>query len=214
MRVKNFIFDLDGTLVDSAPGILSSFRIALQQLNLKSAVPLDGSLIGPPLPRIVDQLVPNADALTKSNVIEAFKSHYDSEGVLDSTPFEGVYECLMRLHAAKFGIWIATNKRSAPTARLLHYLGWSSIFDAVYSLDSFTPALETKSQILGKILQVHTLGHDESVYVGDRPEDREAARECALPFIMVDWGYGGYAGGLSGELTGHVSLLKFIEQLA
>jgi len=190
MRIQHVIFDLDGTLVDSAPGILASLRVALESVGLAAAVPLERGLIGPPLTEIVQTLLPHADAETRTLAIEGFKTHYDSIGVLGSVPYDGIDECLDQLRSTGIQLWIATNKRRAPTSRLMHEFGWSSIFEGVYSLDSFCPPKMSKAELLEQVLQVRAIDRRGATYIGDRTEDEEAAAMCGLHFLKACWGYG------------------------
>ncbi len=189
MHSRHILFDLDGTLVDSAPGILQSFRVVLDGLGLDPAVPLDRGLIGPPLMDIVDRLLPAATTQAKQQVAEAFKNDYDLHGVLASVRFTGIDECLSKLHQDGASLWLATNKRQAPTRRLADAFGWGRLFNATYSLDSFTPAKRSKAELLQDIIERHNIDRGRAVYVGDRKEDEDAANACNLRFVMVAWGY-------------------------
>jgi phosphoglycolate phosphatase len=212
MAIKHVIFDLDGTLVDSAPGILNSFRNALEGLGLQSDTPLTRHLIGPPLKDIVECLLPNAEVATRMCVIEDFKRHYDTLGVLDSVCFEGVENCLAQLRAAGLKLWLATNKRLAPTRSLMRQFKWEALFEKAYSLDSFNPPKSTKAEILQDLLQKHSIDCRDAVYIGDRKEDEEAARVCGLQFLMAGWGYDLSCREAVGLVSEPIALPKLIQQ--
>lgn len=214
MQTRHILFDLDGTLVDSAPGILQSFHVALDSLGLEPAVPLARGLIGPPLLEIVDRLLPKASGRTRRQVAEAFKQDYDLRGVLASERFDGIDNCLAQLNSEGASLWLATNKRQVPTLRLAYAFGWDRLFKGIYSLDSFTPAKPAKAQLLSAILERNQIGLDEAVYIGDRKEDEEAASACGLRFVMVAWGYGSGAPTRAPLATTPSALPGLIRQLS
>ena len=189
MTFKAVIFDLDGTLVDSAPGILSSMRAALEAMGTIPALPLTNSLIGPPLTQTLQLLCPAADQQELQDLLFAFKQHYDADGYKSSLPFAGVNHMLEALHAAGLPKYIATNKRQIPTRKIVAERSWTEYFEAVYSPDSFLPAAKNKGDMLTHILGVHRLAPSEVVYVGDRADDAQAANQSGVHFLPVPWGY-------------------------
>jgi len=166
--MKNIIFDLDGTLIDSSSSILGSFAEAFRQHGITPARPLTPELIGPPLMQCLALIAGHDDADTLAALAQAFKQHYDSEGYKQTTVFPDI-ERMLALLARDHNLYIGTNKRIYPTRRILDHLGWGAYFQEVYALDYFHPAV-TK-------------------YIGDRVEDGMAAEAHQLAFAMVTWGY-------------------------
>lgn len=190
------IFDLDGTLIDSAPSILAGLAHALDAGGHAPAVPLTAALIGPPLRATLATLAPAADGATLDRMVAHFKQYYDSEGYKLSTPYAGVAAALARLHAAGTVLHLATNKRYAPTALILDHLGWLPWFRSVYALDKPGHSYADKSAMVAGQMAAEGIADNaggHSWYVGDRDEDRVAAEANALGFIGVAWGYGDFA---------------------
>ena len=188
-RITDVIFDLDGTLIDSAPSILACFAAVLEIQGIESTVPLTEALIGPPLRQTLCKLSGVEDGARLEAMIEDFKQHYDGSGYRATTVFAGVDQMLQELTSEGFRLHIATNKRDRPTRLILHHLGWSSLFCAVYASDSRQPLFGSKAEMLSALLKSENISTSGAVYVGDRSDDWVAATENALEFIAATWGY-------------------------
>ena len=189
-RYPHILFDLDGTLIDSAPAILASFHDAFAQAGITPARTIDDSVIGPPLTETLQLLSGSDDPRLIAQLTEAFKANYDQEGYKATAAYAGVGDLLAELVAAGLQLSIATNKRLHPTRLILAHLGWLAYFSHVYALDLFTPRLPDKATMIGRLLGDQGIPKDQAVYIGDRSEDGESADANGLPFIAVTWGYG------------------------
>ncbi len=189
-RHPHILFDLDGTLIDSAPAILASFREAFARTGMTPARSIDDSVIGPPLVETLQLLSGSDDPALVAGLAEAFKASYDSEGYKATAAFAGVGELLAELADAGLTLSIATNKRLHPTRLILEHLGWSRHFANVYALDLFTPRLPDKAAMIARLLADQNIAREQAIYIGDRSEDGESADANGLPFIAVTWGYG------------------------
>lgn len=186
---KNLIFDLDGTLIDSAPSILASFAHAFVSKGIAPQLPLTPDVIGPPLMQTLAKLSGVDDAEVLSDLAQRFKSHYDTEGHKQTLVYEGVEAFLRAQQAAGFKLYIATNKRYVPTVKIIQHLNWTQYFAGVFALDYYTPPVANKAQMLANVLADLNITPNEAVYIGDRYEDGTAAEQNGLPFILVNWGY-------------------------
>lgn len=189
-RYPHILFDLDGTLIDSAPAILASFRDAFAQTGITPVRAIDASVIGPPLTETLQLLSGSVDPALVARLAEAFKASYDSTGYQATAAYAGVGALLAELAAAGRHLSIATNKRIHPTRLILAHLGWSDFFSHVYALDLFTPRLPDKAAMIGRLLADQGIAREQAIYIGDRSEDGESADANGLPFIAVTWGYG------------------------
>ncbi len=194
-RYPHILFDLDGTLIDSAPAILASFRAAFAQTGIAPARAIDDSVIGPPLNETLQLLAGSKDAALIGRLAEAFKASYDSTGYQATAAYAGVGELLAELAGAGLTLSIATNKRIHPTRLILEHLGWSGHFAHVYALDLFSPRLPDKAAMIGRLLADQGIAKEAAIYIGDRSEDGESADANDLPFIAVTWGYGSLEAG-------------------
>ena len=199
-RYSQVLFDLDGTLIDSAPAILASYRDAFASTGHRPVIAIDAGIVGPPLLETLRMLAGTCDAAVIDALAAGFKASYDSSGYRQTAAYTGVDAMLRRLRAAGCTLSIATNKRLLPTRLILEHLGWSGHFAAVYALDLFEPRLPDKAAMIARLLQDRGIARADAVYVGDRGEDGESADANQLPFIAATWGYGSLE---AGEMAPH-----------
>jgi len=192
-RYQHIIFDLDGTLIDSAPAILASFRAAFAAAGREPVVAIDASIIGPPLAETLALLGGTTDAAVIADLGQRFAAVYDTTGYLETAAYPGVCDMLRRLAGDGRHLHIATNKRIHPTRKILAHLGWDGLFDNVYALDLFTPRLPDKAAMIGRLLADRGIPADVAVYGGDRAEDGVSAEANGLPLPAAIWGYGSLA---------------------
>ena len=190
MLPAHVVFDLDGTLIDSAEAILASFRAAFAACGLTPVRGVEPEIVGPPLNETLRLLAGSEEPALIARLADAFRQSYDTKGLLETLPYPGVDDMLRALHAAGLKLSIATNKRIHPTRLIVGHLGWGDIFGSIVALDIFTPPLPNKAAMLGHLLAEQGIDTHRAVYVGDRIEDGEAAEANGLPFIAAAWGYG------------------------
>lgn len=190
LQYRTVIFDLDGTLIDSAPSILASFERALERAGMIPSIPLDESLIGPPLHQTLINLTGCSDEAVLDTLVSYFKESYDTEGYKATRVYDGIPELLSTLVSKGIALAIATNKRRIPTLRILEHLGWERYFKLVGTLDTPSPPHAGKGVMLGSLLRELSVSAADSIYLGDKQEDGKAADANQMPFIAAGWGYG------------------------
>lgn len=194
LAVKHVLFDLDGTLIDSAPAILDAFAKAFARCQRQPVVALEPGVIGPPLMDTLALLAGSSDSHLLQTLAAAFKEEYDTEGYKQTYVFPGIVALLEGLRAAGHDLYIATNKRLLPTQRILDFLAWTPYFAGVYALDAFSPPAKSKADMIGQVLRLHQLAIEDSIYIGDRDEDGQSAQANGLRFLLASWGYDGRVG--------------------
>jgi phosphoglycolate phosphatase len=190
MHKQSIIFDLDGTLIDSASSILESLKAVFDEALIAPKTSFEKGLIGPPVPHIIAELLGDEHVHCVAELVERFKFHYDTLGYLNTEVYSGVEDALQSLCELNINLYIATNKRIAATRKILDHLGWTEFFKEVYALDYFDPLLSDKSTMLSRIVHDLKLDPSDLIYVGDRSEDAESAHKNSISFCWASWGYG------------------------
>lgn len=195
-RVQVVLFDLDGTLSDSAPGILSALRHAFV---VNGIPPLDAhterALLGPPFYESLPPLIGGEGKL--SGVIDAYRERYTAGDMYDTLAYDGVGDVLAAAHAAGVRLAVATSKPEHYAMPIVEHLGLAGYFETIGG-DELDGSLPTKALVIAKVLD--RLGRPAPstvLMVGDRSHDVAGAREHGIACVGAGWGY-----GLDGELAG------------
>ena len=188
--VSAVVFDLDGTLVDSLPGIESSIGAAITECMPRQPLPDIRSVIGPPVAKMFQQLWPALPEAELHALVAAFRRHYDAVGCLQTRLYDGVSDSLIKLRERGVELFVLTNKPAAPTQRILHVLGIEPHFRALVSPDSSDPPFSVKSEGAAKLQEQYRLRTETTLLVGDGHDDARAAAHCGFGFIAAEYGYG------------------------
>ena len=186
--MASLLFDLDGTIADSAPGILSCLRATLEDFG--AAPPADADLtwvIGPPLHVIAERLLGGPERVEAC--VAAYRKLYAEEGLQAAEPFAGVADELRRLRAAGHVLFVCTSKITPFAEQIVGRFGLSELFAGVHGA-SPTAAADDKVGLAARIVRDHGLDTADAWLIGDRREDVRAGRANGLLTVGVLWGYG------------------------
>ncbi|MGY1639583.1 HAD hydrolase-like protein [Geodermatophilus sp. SYSU D00703] len=180
------LFDLDGTLVDSTPGIWASVRVAAAALGRSEPTPeqLRG-MVGPPL-QDGFALVLGVPPDDVPRAVAAYRAHYAAGALLDVSVHDGIPELLAGLRAAGATLAVATSKPETFAVRVLAHTGLLAAFAGVHGA-TLDGAVRHKDQVVAAALAAHPGGRDP-VLVGDRAHDVLGAAAHGLPCIGAGWG--------------------------
>jgi phosphoglycolate phosphatase len=187
---STILLDLDGTLIDSQPGILSSCRAALRALGHVPGPMNDlSAVIGPPVDDVMRFLLAPYGDDRIGEAVAVYRADYGERGLFESVAYPGIIEALKELKQAGTQLYLATSKRTIFARRILDYLNLTSFFDGVYGSEP-GGALDHKPELISHILSQHALTQSSCVMVGDRRYDISGAHANRMRALGVLWGYG------------------------
>jgi len=188
------LFDLDGTLTDSAAGIQRSTREALRRLNAEDGgarpIPAEselGWIVGPPLRESFAKLAGDENA---DRMLEFYRERYDTIGIFENKVYDGVAAALDHLRARGDRLFVATSKRRADAQRVVAHFGLDHYFDGVYGANSDGRGAEKSTVLPAAIAGARLEAAQRIVMIGDRRYDALGARAVGIPAIGALWGYG------------------------
>ena len=188
---KCILLDVDGTLIDSSPGLYSSF---LNASNLSGLEKIDEDKfrnnIGPPIDIIFSNFYDRGHNV-KEKFIKFFREDYDNRGYLAyKTKFN--IEVLKKIKHKNIYLGIVTNKPTLPTLNILEDMRTISLFDDVVCKDTFNVKFNKRRNLklfLSKIKNSIEIKNSEIIYIGDTPEDHDAASFNNISFAGVADGF-------------------------
>lgn len=184
------LFDLDGTLTDSAPGILNSVRYACRKLGLP--IPGEETLrrfLGPPLIASFRELM-GLDAAGADRAVSAFREYFPTKGLFENEVYPGIPALLADIKSAGKTVIIATSKPEAYARRILEHFGLAQYCDFICGA-TLDETRTDKAEVIAYALETAGItGRDGAVMVGDREHDVLGAKKNGLPCIGAVYGYG------------------------
>jgi phosphoglycolate phosphatase len=185
--LKLLIFDLDGTLVDTAQDIADALNYALKPFGVKTySVEETKAMVGSGISRLLASLLPVQDDESRKMVTDRFIGFY-SEHLLDNTEaYPRVKETLSRLNNYRKAV--VSNKREGLSRGVLEGTGILQFFDVVFGSDSVPEKKPSPVPIL-KLLERFGLSRDEALIIGDSNYDIEAGRAAGLTTVAVTYGF-------------------------
>lgn len=186
------LFDLDGTILDSAPGITETLAYMFTELG--RPVPSQEQLlkyVGPPILDSFRDLA-GMSPQEAEKALDIYRVRYLERGALKSSVYPGVAKLLRQIHDSPIPLSLATSKPELPATKMLNLAGLTQYFDVITGA-SEDEARSRKADVVAEALKrLADLGADVSnpVMVGDREHDVAGAAECDVPTIFVGWGYG------------------------
>jgi phosphoglycolate phosphatase len=210
---KAVIFDLDGTLIDSAPDIAAAVNAYLSEHGWDTLdVDIIEGFIGFGPRRLIlsvfDHIGHPDDDASVDHAHRAYLENYSRDPASRTRFFPNVREDLERLAAAGLRLGICTNKPHDLTNRVLVALGIADLFDAAVGADA-VPDCKPHPDHLLAVAERMNLASGDWIYVGDTPVDQAAARDADAPFYVVPWGGGAEVSvDPAHRLTGLADLLK------
>jgi phosphoglycolate phosphatase len=193
MQRPTLVFDLDGTLVDTAPDLIAATNHALADLGLAPVADaaLRASIGHGARHMIVEALRQSGLTLPEPDIdrlLTLFLAYYEGNIANTSRPFDGALTALGELRQAGYPLVVCTNKREGLSRLLLDALGMTELFAALAGRDTFTVHKPHPDHLRRVVLQA---GGDpaRSIMIGDTSVDVATARAASVPVIACSFGY-------------------------
>lgn len=186
--IKNVIFDLDGTLLDTSEGIVEGIEYAIKQMGWQELPHQDLlSFVGPPPQKsfMIECGCAEDDA---QKATEIFREYYSKHSMLKAKPYEGIYEACEQFQAHGIKMAVATNKREDLARSILKHFHFEYYCNPIHGSNS-TGNL-SKSDLVKMCMDELNAESDETVLIGDTNGDAEGAMKASCKFIAVTWGFG------------------------
>lgn len=182
--IKNIIFDLDGTISKSAPGILNAFEYALEKMGKIYSRDDLYKYIGPPLR---DSFVKELGEDLADQGVDFYREYYFNKGLFETEIYDGIKDLMENLNSGSYKIYLATSKGEDSSKKILDYFGILDYFSYVSGSENNK---NTKKKVIDHLLKENNLKSSESIMIGDRSYDIEAANNLEIKTIAVTYGYG------------------------
>jgi phosphoglycolate phosphatase len=182
------LVDLDGTIVNSGPGIIGSYQHALRYMGVECPSAEDLTwVIGPPSRRSFPKLIrPDQDV---EEAVRLYRDHYAEYGIFNGTIYPGMQEALSELYALPARLFVCTAKVQSFAERIIEHFGLAHLFERVYGADP-DGKFDDKGLLIEHIMGVEQIEPSRMVMIGDRANDMLAAARHAIPGVGALWGYG------------------------
>jgi phosphoglycolate phosphatase len=182
------IFDFDGTLVDSEKAIYECFQSITKRIAPERESYAKNLLIGPPLRDTASEILGPKNQDLLDEFVQLFITMHDEQVIRYNQPYPDVIQVLKKLHSKNIPMAVATNKRLAPTQKLMDHFGWSDYFLLIECSDSQSE-MRNKDAMIQDIINQNKSFYG-SFFVGDTVNDGLSANLNQLPFIKACYGYG------------------------
>ncbi|MBC2886691.1 phosphoglycolate phosphatase [Ochrobactrum sp. CM-21-5] len=187
------VFDLDGTLVDTAPDLLDSLNHCLSISGLETAdreslrrfVGQGGRVM---IERAFAAQQTQIDDARLDHLVEEFREHYATHMPGYSSFFPGVLEAMDRFAAHGYELAVCTNKFETLSVKLLTAMGEASRFAAICGADTFAYRKPDPRHLIDTIARAGG-NRDRAIMVGDSRTDIDTAKAAGIPVVAVDFGY-------------------------
>lgn len=186
------IFDLDGTLTDSAEGVIRSAQHMQEKMGISKWADEDLKfIVGPPLIKTFteDFQMNQEDA---QRALGFFRERYATVGLFENKVYDGIPEMLEELKKKGKCLAVATSKKEETAVRILKHFEIDGFFDVIGG-DNREIGRDTKAKVIEYVLETLGAKKEDAIMVGDRKFDVEGAHLVGIPCIAVEFGYGGRA---------------------
>ena len=186
--VKNVIFDLDGTLLDTGRGIIESAKHTIDVMGLRELSDNElRSFVGPPLKKSFMNICGCSEE-TANEAVHTFRAYYQDGAVLHAEPYQGMTGLCEMLICRGIKLGVATNKPNRFAVALINNFGLSPYFTCIKGADE--AATLSKTDLIRLCMQEMGATESDTVLIGDTDNDAAGAEQAGIGFIAVTYGFG------------------------
>jgi phosphoglycolate phosphatase len=184
---KCILFDLDGTLTDSGPGIIHCAQLMLERYGMRFPPKEELRwLVGPPLRVSFPKLGIAQEKMEEA--IALYREYYEATGIFENEPYPGIGALLQKLKEDGHRLFVATSKPEYMAKEILERFHFAQYFEVICGCQR-DGVRDKKADVVAFVLQ--SIGSDEkAIMVGDTAFDVVGAAEHYVPTVGVSWGYG------------------------
>ena len=190
-QYSTYIFDLDGTLLDTIQDLATSVNYALRQCRMPERT-LDEvrRFVGNGVRLLMIRAVPDGEDNPRfQEAFDIFRSHYLEHSLDTTAPYPGIMEMLQRLKANGKRLAVVSNKFDTATKELIRHFFGNLIEVAIGENEVAGVRKKPAPDTVNEALHQLGVGKENAVYVGDSDVDLQTARNSGLPCISVLWGF-------------------------
>lgn len=186
--IKNVLFDLDGTVLDTLPDLVVAANYALTKLGYPSQTYEQvRRAIGHGIRNLLKDLMHCEDKDTLEKCRAVFKEYYDKNKAVHTHPYDGMPELISYLKERGVRVFVISNKYDDAAKDLVRKF-YGDLFDGIYgSIDDMPP--KPDRAVFDKVCEENSLLPRECLYVGDSEVDVQFAKNCSVPLVAVSWGF-------------------------
>ncbi|MBW6464038.1 MAG: HAD family hydrolase [Firmicutes bacterium] len=186
---KYILFDLDGTLTDSAEGVTRSVSYALSKYGIKTNPADLKTFIGPPLQLSFRQVYGFSEEKARE-AVEYYRDYYREKGIFENRLYPGIKDMLKRLSEKDIKLFVATSKPTLFAKKILDYYEVGRYFELIIGSNLDGTRVDKTEVIQAVFEKAEIPDKNLAVMVGDREHDLIGAQKHNLDSIAVSYGYG------------------------
>jgi phosphoglycolate phosphatase len=190
MKKPNLLFDLDGTLTDSQPGIVACIRHALKVMDF--AHPESDDLrwcLGPPLHKSFARILGTENSATITRALHVYRERFTLNGMFENEVYPGIRATLEALSTEGHTMCVATSKPRIYAEKILKHFELDQLFKSIHGSE-LDGTHSDKPALIAHVLRSEDLDAEQTYMFGDREHDVIGARANKVVAVGVLWGYG------------------------
>jgi phosphoglycolate phosphatase len=190
MKYNVYLFDLDGTLLDTSEGVVNALNQICERLNIQKITKNQAKkFLGPPLDQVILNMYPQAAKEEVEVGVAIYKEYYTRRGIYEAKIYDGILRLLQYLKGRSAGLAVVSLKYQEAVEQSLKHFKLEKYFDLIFGADIYGKL--TKYDLIEKCLgKLGVIDRREVALIGDSPYDAEGARRSGIDFIAVSYGFG------------------------